>query len=265
MRSPTRRNCVTHSVSGLAVALFALPAYANEYVVSRTVNDATAVGYIVTDGVIGQVTADNIIDWEITLSDPQNPEGAVLTPVNSAYSNISLGVSATASEILVSFGASGGVTFCVTPCNFGFARWLVSASGVNAIEEIDFPSAPPSQIGVSTAMPLVIATRETADSDGDGVEDSSDNCVDAVNVSQLDTDGDGIGNQCDPDIAEPNDCQVNFADLGIQKNAFFSSPASPNWNPDADLDGDDQVSFSDLGIMKSLFFGPPGPSATGCN
>lgn len=37
------------------------------------------------------------------------------------------------------------------------------------------------------------------DEDGDGVQDASDNCVDASNSNQKDTDGDGFGNACDDD------------------------------------------------------------------
>ena len=37
------------------------------------------------------------------------------------------------------------------------------------------------------------------DDDGDGVEDSLDNCPLTANADQLDTDGDGIGDVCDTD------------------------------------------------------------------
>jgi len=36
-----------------------------------------------------------------------------------------------------------------------------------------------------------------ADSDGDGVADTSDNCPSEVNPDQADCDGDGVGNACD--------------------------------------------------------------------
>jgi hypothetical protein len=97
------------------------------------------------------------------------------------------------------------------------------------------------------------------DADLDGVADDLDNCTLLANADQRDSNGDGYGNRCDPDL--DGDGIVNFVDLGILRAAFFSSPGTPHWNPDADLDGDGAVNFVDLGILRSFFFGPPGPSA----
>ena len=94
------------------------------------------------------------------------------------------------------------------------------------------------------------------DTDGDGVFDSADNCTEIANADQRDTNNDGYGNLCDADLN--NDGNVNFADLGVFKNAFFSS--GPGL--DADLNGDGQVNFGDLGIMRGSFFSAPGPSGT---
>ena len=98
------------------------------------------------------------------------------------------------------------------------------------------------------------------DGDGDGVVDSADNCIASANADQRDTDGDGIGNACDADIAQPNNCIVNAADLGVLRLAFFGQPGSNNWNADADFNGDNIVNVGDLGIMKEGFFQTPGPS-----
>lgn len=46
---------------------------------------------------------------------------------------------------------------------------------------------------------VLITTSSSADSDGDGIADSIDNCASVYNVDQLDTDGDGVGNVCDDD------------------------------------------------------------------
>lgn len=45
---------------------------------------------------------------------------------------------------------------------------------------------------------LLNSSCKKDDSDGDGVEDSKDNCPTVANADQADTDGDGIGDACDP-------------------------------------------------------------------
>lgn len=98
------------------------------------------------------------------------------------------------------------------------------------------------------------------DTDGDGVGDDVDNCLDVSNTDQRDTDNDGYGNLCDGDF--DNNCFVNFVDLSTMKNNFFAPG-----NLDTDLNGDGNTNFPDLAIMKDLFFLAPGPSGqlTACN
>ena len=68
------------------------------------------------------------------------------------------------------------------------------------------------------------------DDDGDGVLDSTDNCLLIPNPSQRDTDGDGIGDDCDPDA--DNDGHSNAAD-----NCPFNANPAQN-DRDGDGDGD---------------------------
>lgn len=92
-----------------------------------------------------------------------------------------------------------------------------------------------------------------ADSDGDGVNDHLDNCINSANASQYDANSDGYGNACDADFN--NDGIVNAIDLGYLKTVFFSTDAI------ADMDGSGVVNALDLGLLKIAFFQPPGPSA----
>ncbi|MBT8132429.1 MAG: thrombospondin type 3 repeat-containing protein [Gammaproteobacteria bacterium] len=97
-----------------------------------------------------------------------------------------------------------------------------------------------------------INNPDQADSDADGIGNVCDNCSSASNSDQRDTNGDGYGNLCDADL--DNDGIVNFGDLSILANVFFTADAN------ADLNGDGIVNFSDLQILSQAFFQAPGPS-----
>ncbi|MEO1574514.1 MAG: hypothetical protein AAFU65_06090, partial [Pseudomonadota bacterium] len=90
------------------------------------------------------------------------------------------------------------------------------------------------------------------DFDGDGAFNTQDNCLETPNADQVDADGDGYGNLCDADFN--NDCVVNVVDLGLMREAFFSS------NANIDLNSDGVVNVVDLGLLRQLFFQAPGPS-----
>ncbi|MEL7451388.1 MAG: hypothetical protein AAFN78_19410, partial [Pseudomonadota bacterium] len=63
----------------------------------------------------------------------------------------------------------------------------------------------------------------------------------------------------------PDDCQINFFDLGRIKEVFFTTDADADLVGAGNSEPDGQVNFFDLGRMKELFFNPPGPSAAGCD
>ncbi len=92
------------------------------------------------------------------------------------------------------------------------------------------------------------------DSDGDGINDSQDNCVEISNPDQRDSNNDGYGNICDADLN--NDGFVSFADLDLFKSSFGTN------DENADFDGDGIVSFSDLKYFKLMYGLQPGPSAS---
>jgi hypothetical protein len=66
-----------------------------------------------------------------------------------------------------------------------------------------YVSADLQGLPVPTAVPL-LATTGLVDSDGDGVEDGSDNCPTIANAGQLNSDGDLLGDACDNCTAVAN-------------------------------------------------------------
>ena len=94
----------------------------------------------------------------------------------------------------------------------------------------------PGPIGISTNptsgitlhagfWPIVAGGAGVLDSDGDGVADSSDNCIDVQNSGQLDTDGDDHGNACDCDFDQTLTCGI--ADFNLFLPGFVAGEAKP--------------------------------------
>ena len=102
------------------------------------------------------------------------------------------------------------------------------------------------------------------DSDGDGVYDVLDNCVNIPNAfpSDCDTDNDGYGNACDGDFDQ--DMFVFPGDFGIWNADFQTGYDTSGTGTDMDCDG--YVFPSDFVIWNSYFTGSgsPGPSGLYC-
>jgi uncharacterized protein (DUF1800 family) len=118
-----------------------------------------------------------------------------------------------------------------------------------------FLNANTTPLLVITFIVLLPTVCVALDSDGDGIDNTQDNCTEIANPNQRDSNGDGFGNLCDADLDNNN--SVSFADLDLFRSAFGTNDA------DADFDGTGSVSFADLDIFRALFGKPPGPAGGG--
>ncbi len=104
--------------------------------------------------------------------------------------------------------------------------------------------------------------RSGADTDGDGVIDQIDKCVNVPNANQRDTDGDGYGNICDADLN--NSLLVTTADFAILRSVINQSAGSSATAADADLNGSGTVTTADFAILRARINTAPGPSGYAC-
>lgn len=145
--------------------------------------------------------------------------------------------------------AAGSVAVSGSPGNKAGIRFAYSPpAGFTGVAR--FTYSVDDGLNLDTASVEVLIRSDT---DGDGVDDSVDNCLGVPNPYQRDTNADGFGNLCDADL--DNNGIVNAADLGMFRSRFGSN------DPDADFDGNGFVNFADLARLKSGFGRPPGPSA----
>ena len=127
----------------------------------------------------------------------------------------------------------------------------VNADGVDDLV-IGCPEARPDDIPAAGTAYVVFGRNTVSDVDGDGIVDTSDNCIDVANADQRDTNDDGFGNVCDADLN--NDCLVTGQDWLIMRDVLFTDDA------DADLDGNGIVNGGDALALFEARFTAPGPS-----
>ena len=96
------------------------------------------------------------------------------------------------------------------------------------------------------------------DTDGDGINDTADNCSLVSNANQLDADGDGYGNICDADLN--NSGTVTTADFGILRSVLNQSAGASATAAAADLNGSGTVTTADFAILRARLNTAPGPS-----
>jgi hypothetical protein len=133
------------------------------------------------------------------------------------------------------------------------AYWPLRHDGVN-LDVLPWPPVDPAEQGIVPTMhaELMCSILSGVDTDGDGVDDTIDNCTLVANPNQIDSNGDGFGNFCDADLN--NDGTVDLSDFSLFRIAFGTTDA------DADFNEDGMVNLSDFSIFRTSFGGEPGPS-----
>jgi uncharacterized protein (TIGR03790 family) len=173
---------------------------------------------------------------------------------------------------LVKLGAAGVTGAAWEPFAVGLARAPILFrnyfTGTRAIEAY-YRSVPYlSWMTVWIGDPLMLAPSlhlPTADRDGDGIADPSDNCLDLANPDQRDTDGDDYGNLCDGDLDNDGVVTTSWgvttppSARGDVEEIQLTVQASGYVNHQ-DLDGDSDVDADDVSIASHRLFFPPGPS-----
>ncbi len=136
---------------------------------------------------------------------------------------------------------------------------VIGSAGVTIGQSgpIGISTGPSSGITLHAGFwPIVASGAGVLDSDGDGVMDSSDNCVDVQNGGQLDTDADNFGNACDCDFDQSLTCNID--DFNLFLPDFQTTVDS---GVGTDMDASSSVGIDDFNLFLPGFVaGAPGPS-----
>lgn len=135
-------------------------------------------------------------------------------------------------------------------------EWHINADEPNALDYNTEYKTGDQQTGfyandayrMSDHDPIIIGLDFTPaiDSDGDGVNDADDNCVNHANPNQLDGDNDGDGNRCDADFN--NDGVLDSADAMLMRTMMRQK------HPAADLNEDGRFNGTDIMVFRELWF-----------
>ena len=159
---PFRSSAKIAAIAGFfAAGAFALPANATVYMIDRTIGATGAVtGYIETDGTVGAIQTENLVDWTLTLTiDDSSVElFGPLSGDNSVGSIIGAGLTASETQLSVTGGAGNFFQFCMEApsypdvCNLGLESWYVSTSTLFYEQVRGIPGETPQDSGLQGAF-----------------------------------------------------------------------------------------------------------------
>ena len=121
---------------------------------------------------------------------------------------------------------------------------------------------PADRVSVYRAERIPSLYPSKPDSDGDGIPDPSDTCVDVDDAVHRDADRDGYGDSCDPDYN--NDGAVGIPDFNVFRSQFGLTDEDPGFNPLVDHNGDGAIGIPDFNVFRRYFGQAPGPSGLAC-
>jgi hypothetical protein len=154
-----------------------LPPVGIIYDVHRVIGDGTVTGFIETDGTLGVLTADNITNWELTLTAPNLLGGPVDTIDFATQTQTFIqgaGTTATSTSLLFNMDdlSMGENVFVVQGADFG-SYWCLETAAVFCFETgeemgFDITGSGAAQSVLQTGQ-FVFATNCPADLNGDTV------------------------------------------------------------------------------------------------
>ena len=144
---------------------------------------------------------DEVCGWDIYVS-TSSPSVVLqsFTPDTGAGSDIVANISGNVLR------ANGGNPISGETGVHRIGTLVVSATGAGSVTVSGnlYVTAALAAANVTTGNTLATAVTGGADTDGDGVPDSTDNCPTVANATQADTDSDGVGDACDNCVNVPN-------------------------------------------------------------
>jgi hypothetical protein len=215
--SATRPLCPSSSTIGMAVGSI-LPACWNQ------------LNFTYFQALVSIPTGTDVTQFSVNMSGAD--DGARVSLVNSAYPG---GVT-----------PPGGFIYQLTGQATGDLSAFVVAGEVNrvVITQVD-DCATGNNLNSARVFLNGSVIPPVADTDHDGVPDTSDNCVAVANADQLNTDGDSQGNACDAD--DDNDGVLDGSDafpLDAGESVDTDHDGTGN-SADADDDGDNVADADD--------------------